>query len=97
MINSNNKVNIIISIYAAKLNLSLKTTNIGIKKINGLVLKIYGITIARFSMIDKFGQISFFKETFLLVDTNMEVILGMFFFLLSYVNVNFEIVTGEFT
>ncbi len=45
---------------------------------------------ARFSIQDSLGRVRFFEETFLLVDTSMEVVLGMPF--LSFSNANVEFV-----
>lgn len=76
--------------YAAKLDLIPRHTNVGAQKINCLTLKTYIITITEFLVIDKHRWIKFFKETFLLTDTSIEVVLGMPFFLLSYVDINFK-------
>ncbi len=43
---------------------------------------------ASFSLQDSLGRVRFFKETFLLADTSMEVVLGMLFLALS--NANFQ-------
>ena len=60
--------------FAAKLGLSIQTTDIDAKKIDGSALKTYGMVIAGFSIQDKTGKIRFFEETFLLADTSMEVV-----------------------
>ena len=41
------------------------------------------MTIERFSIKDKSGRALFFEETFLLADTNIEVVLGMPFLTFS--------------
>ena len=46
--------------------------------------------IARFSIQDKSGKIWFFEETFLLVDTSMEVVLRMLFLTLSKAGILFD-------
>lgn len=46
-------------------------------------------------MIDKLRQIRFFEKTFLFADTCIKMVPKMFFFLLSYINVNFERITRE--
>lgn len=68
--------------YAAQLDLTIKPTNIGTQKIDGLALKFYGMTRVGFSVVDQLGQTRFFEETFLLAHTSIEIILGMLFFLL---------------
>lgn len=45
--------------------------------------------MAGFSLQDKLGRIQFFKEIFLLIDTSIEVVLGMYFFSLFDVNIRF--------
>lgn len=45
--------------------------------------------LAGFSVQNKLKKIKFFEEIFLLVDTSMEVILGMSFLTLSNINIKF--------
>ena len=75
--------------YTTKLGFTLRLINIDAQKIVGLPLKTHEMIIAGFSMVDKLGQIRFFKETFLLADTSMEVVLGMLFLFFSNANVEF--------
>lgn len=83
--------------YTAKLGFSQRTTNFDVQKIDSLAMKTYGMITIGVLVIDKLGQIRFFKETFLLADISMEVVLEILFLLLSHVNVNFEVVTGKLT
>lgn len=46
--------------------------------------------IVRFSFQDKLGKIWFFKEIFLLVDTNIKIVLGMFFLTLNNIDIQFN-------
>lgn len=48
LINSNNKVNIIVLTYMAKLGLKIWLTNVSNKKINSSTFKIFGIVLANF-------------------------------------------------
>ena len=96
MIDSDNEVNIITPAYTAKLGLTPRPTNIGAQKIDGSVLGINGITIAGFLMERKFERIRFFEKTFVLANISKKVILGMSYFLLSHVNVDFKIVIKRF-
>ena len=47
------------------------------------------MVIAGFQVIDKHGRALFFQETFLLVNTMMEVVLRIPFFTLSNANIQF--------
>lgn len=63
--------------YIIKLGLIIKITNINAPKIEGLSLKIYKMTIARFSVTNNARQIRFFKNNFLLANTSIKVVLEM--------------------
>ena len=76
-------------IYASKLGLVIQKLDIGVQKIDGSALIIYGMVIAGFSFQNKLGRVWFFGETFLLADTSMELVLGMLFFCLSDANIRF--------
>ena len=69
--------------FAAQLGLSIYLTGIDIQKIDCSALKTYDMAIAGFSIQDKLGGARFFKETFLLAYTSMEVVLRMFFLAFS--------------
>lgn len=60
LIDSNNEVNVMISAYAKKLGLNMQKTDVGIHKIDSLLLKTFGIVIAGFQVIDKLGKAQFF-------------------------------------
>lgn len=83
--------------YTAKLGLTLRPTNVGIQKIDGLALKTHGIITARFSVVDKLRRIRFFGKTFLLANTSIEVVIGILFFSLTHLDINFEVATGGLT
>lgn len=77
MIDSSTKVNAMTPVYTAQLGLTPRSTIVGAQKINGLPLKPHKMITAGFSVIDKLERIRFFKKTFLLADTSMEVVLRM--------------------
>ena len=77
------------SAYAKKLGLRIRKTDIGAQKINGLGLEIYGMVIAGFQVQDKLGRFRFFQETFLVADTNVEIIFGISFLTFSKVEIDF--------
>lgn len=65
-----------------------------------MLLKTYKLIIAGFSIVDKFIRNRFFEESFLLAEINMEMILGIFFFFFSNVNIYFstkEFIWGVYT
>ena len=45
------------------------------------------MVLASFQVENKFGKAWFFQKTFLLADTNMEMVLGMLFLTLSNTNI----------
>ncbi len=83
------------SIYIAKLGLITRKTNIGAQKIDGSILETYKMVIAGFLIQDRLEKIWFFKETFLLANTSIEVILGMLF--LTFLDINIWFVEKELT
>lgn len=97
MINFGSEINTITLIYVAQFSPTPKPTNVNTQKINNLALKIYEMTTGGFLVEDKLERIRFFKQSFLLADTSLEVILKMPFFLLNYVDVNFKTIIERFT
>lgn len=89
IIDSVSKINAMTLVYANWLSLEIRPTNVCTQKIDDLALKIYGMVIAGFLVHNKLGKVQFFKETFILIDTNMEMVLEMLFLSLSNVNVKF--------
>ena len=83
LIDSGNKVNGMTLAYAKNLGLRTRKTDVGAQKIDGLSLDMFGMVIAGFQVLDKQGRTRFLQETFLLVNTTMEVVLGMLFLTLS--------------
>lgn len=81
---------------AVSLGLFIWETNIAAQKIDGLTLVTYEIVIAQVSIQDKLQTIRFFKETFLVANISIEVILGMLFLLFNNVNIRFA-ETNELT
>lgn len=89
LINSSSKVNVMTAIFSAKLELRSRLTNVGVQKIDGLLLETYNTTLAMFLIHYSLERIGFFEETFMMADISIELILGMFFLSLSNVNVEF--------
>lgn len=76
-------------VYAAKLGLSVRKTDVGAQEIDGSPCSPSGRSSQVFSLQDKLGRVQFFQETFLLANTSMEVVLGMLFLNLSSVDIRF--------
>lgn len=77
------------SAYIGELDLTICKTSIEAQKINGNAFKTYDMDLARFLFKDSWKKVWFFKETFLLANTGMEVILRMLFLLLSNTDIKF--------
>lgn len=60
LINSDSKVNVIISIYTLKLGLQVCHTNIRTQKIDGFTFKIFKMVLASFQIKDSTGRAGFF-------------------------------------
>ena len=69
--------------YAKQLGLRSRKVDVEAQKINGLSLNIFKMVIAGFQVIHKLGRARFFQKTFLLANTIMKVVLGMFFLTFS--------------
>ena len=89
LFDSGSKVNTIYLTFVQELGLSIRPTDVGAQKINGITLDTYGIVVATFSMTDKTNRVRFFEETFLVANVNPEIVFGMLFFTLSSANVDF--------
>lgn len=63
-------------------------TNINTQKIDGNKLKIYKIVIVLFLIDNKDEKFRFFKKTFLLVNSNLDIVFEIDFFILGNVEIN---------
>lgn len=75
MINFGSKVNAITLAYALKLNLKVRSTDVGAQKIDDSTFKIFEIVLANFQIENKLKRVRFFQKSFLLADMSMEVVL----------------------
>lgn len=73
--------------YAEIIRFCIKRTNVKTPKIDWSTLWTYGIIPAIFSLKDKLKQVWFSKETFLIADISMKIILEMLFFSFSNIDV----------
>ena len=89
LLNSKSKVNALTLAYVAHLSLKVRVTNVGAWKIDRSSLATYSMVIAAFQVINKLSRSWFFPKTFLLADMSIKVVLGIRFFILSNVDVQF--------
>ena len=89
LINSGSEVKAMTPIFAAKLDLVNRKTDVRTQKIDGSPLITYGMVLASFSVQNKLGKVWFFEETFLLADTSMNVVLRMLFLIFLDTDVQF--------
>lgn len=95
LIDSSSKINGIIPVYATKLGFITQKTNVGASKIDDSLLETYNIVLPKFSLQNSLRKIRFFKKTFLLANTNMEMVLRILF--LAPSNINCQFITEELT
>ena len=60
LIDSGNKFNTITSEYTLKLGFQVYYTNIGAQKIDSSILKMFGMVLASFQVMNKLGRARFF-------------------------------------
>lgn len=86
---SGNKVNVIHLPFIERLGLVVQSTIVIAQKINDTTLKIYRMIVAVFSITDQVNKVNFFEETFFVANVNLDMVLGMFFFTLSSIDIDF--------
>ena len=89
LIDLRSKVNAMTLAYAKQLGLQVQRTDVEAQKIDGSLFRTFGMVIAGFQVEDKLDRIQFFQELFLLAETSMEVVLGMFFLTFSNADIQF--------
>ena len=89
MLSCGSKVNIINPNYAWKLEFKIQKINVEIREIDVSALETFEIVITDFQVEDKVGRPRYFRETFLVIDTKFEVILGMLFLKITNTNILF--------
>lgn len=90
VINLRSKVNAIQTSLTRKLGLRICKTDVNTQKIDGSRLETDKMVITSFYIREKDRKSSFFEETFLLPDMNMNIAFEILFFTLSNVEVNFH-------
>ena len=89
LLDSGGEVNAVHPAFTKELGLSIRLTDMGAQKIDGTMLKTYGMVVIAFLVEDKANQVRFFEETFLVANVSPEVVFGMLFLTLSGANVDF--------
>lgn len=89
MLDLGSEVNAINPAYAAKLGLRVCPTNVGAQKIDRSTFSTHDMVLANYQLEDKQDRLRFFQEAFLVANTAIEVVLGMFFLSLSKIEINF--------
>ena len=89
LFDSGSKVNAMHPAFAKRLSLVVQTTNVGVQKINGTTLEIYGMVVAAFSVTDQPDKVRFFKEIFRVVNVSLDIVLAMSFPILSGADIDF--------
>ena len=95
LIDSGIEVNDIYPTLVKELGFFIRSTNIGVQKIDGTMLDTYGIVVTAFLVVDKANWVRLFEKTFLVVNVSLEIVLGMFFLIFS--NANIQLLEKELT
>ena len=90
LFDSGSEVNAIHPTFVRELGLPIRTTDVGVQKIDGTMLDTFEIVIVTFSVTDKANRVRFFEETFLVANVSPEVVLRMPFLTLSGADVDFS-------
>lgn len=81
------EVNIMTIVYATRLGLAIRITDISAQKIDGSFLKTQEMITAGFLLQDRLEKIGFFEKTFLLIDISIKIVLKMLFLFFSKRNI----------
>lgn len=82
-INFGSKINAIAPGYTVKLSLNVWFIDVEAQNIHGSTFKTFDIILASLQIKDQLGRPQSFQKTFLIADTNLAVILSMFFLIFS--------------
>ena len=89
LFDSGSEVNVMHPAFAEKLGFMVQTHNINTQNINSTILETYVMVIVAILVTDQADKVRFFEETFLVAIVSPDVVLGMPFFILSDVDINF--------
>lgn len=89
LIDFNNKIHIITCIYILRLDISIQKTDVKVLKFDRIFFKIFEIVIAIFQIKNKLEYFFFFQKSFLLANTNINLILELLFLFFTNENIIF--------
>lgn len=89
LLDSSNKVNAIHLNFIKKINLPIRSINVGAQKTNGTILDNNGIVFAAFLITDKANEVKFLEKTFLVADVSLKKVFGISFLIFNNANINF--------
>ena len=89
LFDSRSEVNAIHLTLTQKLGLLVRPMDVGEKQIDGTMLNVFGRVVTTFLVTDKANQVRFFKETFLIANVSLEIVLEMPFLTFSGADVDF--------
>ena len=90
LINLGSEVNVIHLSFAKQLGFFNRPTDVGIQKVDNIMLDTYRILVAAFSVMDKSNQVRFFEKTFLVANVSPEIVFWMLFLILSNKDIDFS-------
>lgn len=84
------EVNSIILAFTTIFSLTTRMKNLEARNLDGSLFKMYSIVLVVFFVPNSPTRVQFFKETFLLAETSIKIVLGMLFLFLSNIYVKFD-------
>ena len=89
LFDSGSEVNAIYLTFTQELELLIKPTDVEAQKIDSIMLDTFGIVVTAFLVIDKANQVKFFKETLLIANISLKIVIEISFFILSGADIDF--------
>ena len=77
-------------VFTSKLGVKIRKIYIKTQKINKITLKTYKMIVFIFSISDKDYKEGFFKESFLLADSKLNIVLEILFLIMNNADIDFE-------
>lgn len=91
LLNLQDKVNTMSQVFAYQLSFKTWKTSVWTQKIDNTTLKTYRIVIYIFSIWNRDGKERFFKESFLMANIKLDVMLKILFLITSNANIDFQV------
>lgn len=90
LLDSKCEINVMSQAFTSQPSLKVQKTNIGAYKIEDTTLKIYGIVVLTFFVLNKDARERFFEESFFWADVKPDIMLTMLFLIMSNANFYFQ-------